>query len=375
MLFDGTAANTYAGLTTVDAGSTLVLRHTTSYGAVSNVLVGGTLRLGNSEQIAASADVQVYSGALFDFGPFVQDINTLRGQGSVTFGANGHLNIGAAGGTSEFDGLMSGSGFIGGYTVNKLGIGTFAMMANNTYLNGTSVSAGKLFINGNQPQSPVNVSALATLGGVGTVGPITVNGIITPGSGNGNSSGILNSGNVTFSSTGKFTVGPDGTNAGTGYSQLNVTGTVSLASASLQVVAGAVGAVNSRYTIINNDASDPEVGSFNGLPEGAMVTANNGAKFTISYLGGSGNDVVLTQISLPPPPNATGIVQLNGGSIQLDGSGITNLAYTVWATTNLTTTNWVAIGTVTAPANTNVFQFTDPNATNFGLRFYRFSWP
>ena len=375
VFFEGTAANTYAGLTTVDWGSTLVLRHTTSYGAVSNVLVGETLRLGNSEQIAASADVLVISGALFDFGPFVQDVNTLRGQGSVTFGANSHLNIGAAGGTSKFDGLMSGSGSIGGYTVNKLGTGTFTMTANNTYLNGTSVSAGKLFINGNQPQSPVNVSAQATLGGVGTAGPITASGIITPGSGIGNSSGILNSGNVTFGSTGEFTVALNGTNTGTSYSQLNVTGTVSLASAGLQVMAGGVGAVNSRYTIINNDAADSEIGIFNGLPEGATVTANNGTQYAISYQGGTGNDVVLTQISLPTPPQLDGIQPLAGGSVQLDGLGLTNLSYTVWANTNLTTTNWISIGTAATPANTNAFQFTDQNATNFPQRFYRFSWP
>jgi len=41
------------------------------------------------------------------------------------------------------------------------------------------------------------------------------------------------------------------------------------------------------------------VGTFDGLPEGARFTSG-GQTFAISYLGGSGNDVVLT--ALPPSP-------------------------------------------------------------------------
>jgi autotransporter-associated beta strand protein len=370
--FEGSAANTYSGLTTMDAGNTLLLNKSISANAVKgNLVVNGTVRLGNSEQIAPTADVLVNGGGLFDFGPFYQDLNTLRGTGSVTFGVGGYLAIGASGGSSEFDGLISGTGYPGGYTVGKFGPGTFTMTGNNTYQNGSYVYGGKLIINGSQPQSPVYVGSGATLGGSGTVGTIAADGIVSP----GHSPGILNSSNVTFSSAGSLAVTLNGTNAGTGYSQLNVTGTVSLASALLQVSAGTVGAVNSHYTILNNDSSDPITGIFNGLPEGSQLVANNGANFIISYQCGSGNDVVLTQTSLPPPPKATGIVQLTGGSIQLNGSGITNLAYTVWANTNLATTNWISIGAAVAPASNNTFQFIDLNATNFNRRFYRFSWP
>jgi hypothetical protein len=48
------------------------------------------------------------------------------------------------------------------------------------------------------------------------------------------------------------------------------------------------------FEIINNDDSHPVVGRFTGLAEGARVVAG-GKVFSISYDGGDGNDVVLTE--------------------------------------------------------------------------------
>lgn len=50
------------------------------------------------------------------------------------------------------------------------------------------------------------------------------------------------------------------------------------------------------------------------------------------------------------------------------------MVYTLWANPNLKTTNWLNIGTATANGS-GLLQFTDQNATNFPMRFYRFSWP
>src|SRR5262249_621435 len=153
----------------------------------------------------------------------------------------------------------------------------------------------------------------------------------------------LSSSSANFSGTGNLTVALNGPNAGSDYSQLNVTGAVSLASANLKVVQGAAGAVNSHYTILNNYLADAVSGTFAGLAEGATVVANSGAQFTISYHGGSGNDVVLTQTTLPSQPKFTGGQKLPGGAFQVNGTGITNLTYTVQASTNLTVSNWVTI--------------------------------
>ena len=47
-----------------------------------------------------------------------------------------------------------------------------------------------------------------------------------------------------------------------------------------------------EFTIIKS--TDPIEGNFDGLPEGASLTIGN-TPFTISYHGGDGDDVVLTQ--------------------------------------------------------------------------------
>lgn len=69
--------------------------------------------------------------------------------------------------------------------------------------------------------------------------------------------------------------------------------------------------VGDVFTIIDNDLSDPVLGTVAGLPEGALFTAN-GATFRISYVGGTGNDVTATVVSSPAVPlfDAIGLVLL-----------------------------------------------------------------
>ncbi|MDR3378239.1 MAG: autotransporter-associated beta strand repeat-containing protein [Verrucomicrobiae bacterium] len=327
--FEGAAANAYAGQTWVDNGSTLVLNKSILYNTVSNVVVVGTLRLGNNEQIAPGADVLTYLGSLFDFGPFYQDINTLRGEGNVTFGAGGYLAIGASGGTSQYDGPMSGPGFSGGYTVGKYGSGTFTMTANNTYQNGSYAYGGELIIDGNQPQSPVYVNSGATLGGVGTVGTILAYGSVNPGYDNGLNFGTLSSSNVTFSSSGNFTVQINGPTPGSDYEQLNVAGTNTLANATLGLNLAFTSpvAVGQQFTIINNDGTDPISGIFLGYPEGTTFV-QNGYAVKISYVGGTGNDVVLTLATIPGAVSGS-TVTAGDGSHAIDPNGCNNLSLAI----------------------------------------------
>jgi autotransporter-associated beta strand protein len=298
LTFEGSTANTYAGLTTVSSG-TLVLNKSASDGAIpGNLDIFGTVRLAQDNQTVNSADVLVNGGGLFDFSTFYTYLNTLHGAGTVNFGVNGFLVIGGNNGTSEFDGSFTGIGFASGYTVGKNGSGTFTIGGNSTYTAGiTHVFGGKVVINGSQPQIPVTVDAGATLGGSGTVGTLTANGIISP----GNSPGILTSSNVTFTATGNFTVELTGPNPGVGgYDQLNVRGTVSLATATLTVIPAFTtpASIGQQFIIINNDLSDAITGTFNGMANGSLFTAG-GYKFRINYAGGTGNDVVLTLWGVP----------------------------------------------------------------------------
>jgi autotransporter-associated beta strand protein len=311
LTFSGSTANTYAGLTTVSSG-TLVLNKSVSVEAIPhNLDIFGTVRLAANHQIADSADVLVESTGLLDIGSSIGTFDTLRGNGSVTFGTGGYLNIGYDDGTSTFNGVMSGIGFVGGYTVGKYGMGAFTMNGNNTYQNGSYLFAGALIVNGNQPQSPVFTHPDTILGGSGVVGNINSSGSVSPGT----SPGILTSSNLTFTSSGHFVVEMTGPTPGTDYDQLNVRGTNNLANAVLNINLAFTKpvAVGQQFTIINNDGTDPITGIFLGYPEGASFL-QNGYAVAISYIGGTGNDVVLTLTALPGAVAGSTVTSGNGNT-------------------------------------------------------------
>ena len=203
---------------------------------------------------------------MFDFGSQYESINTLRGTGNVNFGVLGYLEIGGNNGTSEFDGLMSGTGFTGGFTVGKYGTGTFTLTANNTYANGNDVFGGKLVINGFQPQNPVlSMSTGTTLPAPAPSAPYRPMASFRPATVPASSVPAIN-----FTANGGLIAELTGPNPGAGgYDQLNVTGTVSLANATLTVqfprFTNPV-PLGQQFVIVNNDgAGRHHSGTFAGL--------------------------------------------------------------------------------------------------------------
>ncbi len=81
--------------------------------------------------------------------------------------------------------------------------------------------------------------------------------------------------------------------------------------------------------------------------------------------------MVLTQIGLPTPPQIGAINPLPNGQIQLSGTGLPGSSYTVEANNDLNTTNWIGLGVIAASQNGALF-FTDIDAPNHSMRFYRF---
>jgi hypothetical protein len=66
------------------------------------------------------------------------------------------------------------------------------------------------------------------------------------------------------------------------------------------------------FTIIDNQGSGAVTGTFQGLAQGAQFTVD-GVTFSITYTGGTGNDVVLTALtsgSAPATPNTGFMLQL-----------------------------------------------------------------
>ncbi|MFO0803525.1 MAG: autotransporter-associated beta strand repeat-containing protein [Gemmataceae bacterium] len=254
---------------------------------------------------------------LFLIDETIAALNTAAGIGVVEATGSGTSTLTVGGGNTSgtFGGILR-NGSNGVLQLVKTGTGTQTLTGNNTYTGTTTVSGGTLLVNGTiangSAATDVTTSGSGVIGGFGTIQGVTVvtsGGSLLPG--DTNTVGTLNTGNVTFNSGSFFGVKLTGFVVG---DSLNVTGTVNLGGATLFAIDSL--AALGTFTIINNDGTDPIVGTFAGLPEGATFHGDNGKPFLITYRGGDGNDVVLTPETLPTRLLATG--PGNGGGVLLN---------------------------------------------------------
>src|SRR5262249_38174035 len=97
--------------------------------------------------------------------------------------------------------------------------------------------------------------------------------------------------------SGQLAIGIGGTNAGSDYDQLAITRDVTPDGArDASFINSFVSSFGQSFTIIDNQGSNPVSGTFAGLAEGSYFYVG-GRQFRISYAGGDGNDVVLTDTS------------------------------------------------------------------------------
>lgn len=100
-----------------------------------------------------------------------------------------------------------------------------------------------------------------------------------------------------------------GTEPGTGYDQIKVTGTVKIGNdVLLELTADSI--PHFEFVIIDNDDTDPVDGRFSGLPNNGDTISSSGNLFRINYNGGDGNDISLTMNDPVPvisacPPDTT----------------------------------------------------------------------
>jgi Ca2+-binding RTX toxin-like protein len=268
-------------------GSTTIGSTGLSAGTGTVELDGGTFALGSSNQINNSTKLNV-NGATFAIGTFSETVATVTlTSGSIT-GSTGVLTSTSTIQTKS--GTISASlGGTNGLTQSTAG--TTTLSGTSAYTGTTTISGGTLLVDGSIT-SAVNVSAAGTLGGSGSVGAVNNAGVVSP----GDSPGILTI-NGGYTQTGSLTDEIQGVTPGQ-FDQLAVNGTVVLSGALNPSLLNAfLPAKGSSFTLINNDGSDSVTGSFTGLPQGAEF--NVGPRFfTISYVGGTGNDVVISAIGL-----------------------------------------------------------------------------
>lgn len=289
-------ANTYGGATLVNAG-TIFVRHPAALGSSAT----GTT-FANGAGLGVQSGPYTLSEPLTFQGPgnYVNAYSNIELAGAISFA--GTLTY-TAYGPGSISGPVTSSG-----TLSKNGVDTLSTSGNwPAFTGAVNVVAGGFAPTGTFPAA-VNLFAPASLYGYGTTGPLTITG------------GTFAPGIATFqyfrpaglaSSGGQHNLTLAPGTSGTDYDQIQVTGPVSLGGTTLVVTSAGALPIGGQYSIIDNDGADAVVGTYTGLPEGAQFTmfANT---FQITYVGSSGNDVVLTVVDPNPPPPAAPATPIPG---------------------------------------------------------------
>jgi autotransporter-associated beta strand protein len=193
-------------------------------------------------------------------------------------------------------------------TVIKTGAGTQVLGGSMNNTGTMNVNGGTLLFNGTQTAGLGNftVNAGGTLGGTGTILLASTASLIVSNGGTlspGNSPGLLTlSGGLgmTLASNSNYNVELNGLAIGSQYDSTLVSGSgfINVSNSVLDVSLGYTPNVGDKFDIITNMTGNAVLGTFAGLNEGGIIDAG-GTDLQISYLGGTGYDVVLTVVPEP----------------------------------------------------------------------------
>jgi autotransporter-associated beta strand protein len=179
----------------------------------------GTVALGNSAGFLRFYGSTGNANTTFDLGTGTATLNNRNGVtitlGALTGGSGTFVSgagasdapstyiIGGKNLSTTFAGTIQNASSLRTTAITKVGNGSLTLTGNNPYSGGTTVSAGKLVVNGNQSSATgaITVAATGTLGGTGTIGgPATISGTLAP----GNSIGTLTFNQNLTLATGSF---------------------------------------------------------------------------------------------------------------------------------------------------------------------------
>jgi autotransporter-associated beta strand protein len=335
----GMDANTYTGTTTV-TGGVLFLNKPANTTAIAGPLVidpadpslGAKVQLGADNQLDPMVAVTINGTGILKEGNYNLEAGSMTGFHTVVTAPSAQnvisgdpptLTVGFNDLSTTFDGVIGGPG-----TVVKVGTGTWTLTGVNTYTGGTIINAGTLLVNSPGSIGAVTVNPGGTLGGTGTTGPVTLSpGVnVSPG---GSMPGILHVPSIAFPVGSSFVVRLNGPTAGTGYDQLQVTGTVDLGGATLNASLSPtfLPALGSAFTIISS--TDTLSGTFAGHPDGDTFLLG-GTVFQIHYVNAAGNHAVVlsaiayataTALTSSPSPSVYGQTVTFTASVQTVSAG------------------------------------------------------
>ena len=345
-----TATNSYAGGTTIDAGTLQIGNGGTNGSIVSAVTDNALLAFDRSDVITYAGTIsgtgalsQAGSGTLILTGTNSYAGGTTIGAGTLQIG-DGGISGSITGNVTDngalafnrsdditFGGTISGSG-----AVTKAGTGTTILTDTNSYAGTTSVVAGTLLVNGDQSAATgaTNVASGATLGGTGTIGgsvAVADGGVLTPGD---NGAGTLHiGGNLTLAAASQLNVqfGQAGVAGGALNDLVDVAGNLTL-DGTINVAitpAGSFGA--GLYRIANYGGTLTDNGlSVGALPSGfdaavqtSVVHQVNLIASAITPPGGGGGSGGLSFWDGAAGPKANNVI--NGGDgVWQNGTGNDN---------------------------------------------------
>ncbi len=141
----------------------------------------------------------------------------------------------------------------------------------------------------------ISTGSIDTAGGNLVVNPDGAANIFSPNA-SGTDINLGNTGTLSFGTGDQLALTINGTTADTQYTQLRLIGQIDLNGVALSLSGTYTPGGLDSFTLIDNDGTDAVTGSFSGLAEGELVNVD-GVNKRITYVGGTGNDVVLVSAS------------------------------------------------------------------------------
>ena len=272
--------------------------------------------LANDVTVAGSAMSQMLAGAGTDNG--IHLTNSGSG-GSRTFTVN-DVTTSAAADLTVSASLLNTFGSLNPANLVKAGLGTMVLSGSNGYTGTTTVSAGRLTVNGSLGGGGVSVAAGAVLSGSGTIGgTVTVGGTLSP----GNSPGLLTVSSLVLTSTATTLMEIDGLTRGSLYDGINLTTSGGLTyGGALSIAFGLGSAVPDQTTF--------DLFNFTGSPTGDFASVSSTGLYTGSWSQvSSGTWSLVSGAQTLTFSTATGdiIVVPEPGALVLAGVGVAAAAY------------------------------------------------
>lgn len=296
-------------VTGTEGGSASVAINVTTSGSVTTAANGGTLTLtANSMNFDPTSTISAQSGSSVTLR---QRTNSV----AIDLGAATDPNGGPLGLTDvELDRVTAGTLNFGDANSGPVTVSAAITRPAATTLNLTSGSAINL-----------NASALDSGGGNVKLSPGSSSAVDPAASLTDVNMGTTTPGTLSFVSGADLSIAINGLTVDSGYRQLNVIGKIDLTGVDLKLTGSHNPSEGDQFIIVNNDGSEAINGAFNGLPEGAIIPAffNSGyGPAKITYVGGDGNDVVLTVVA------ATISVAVSPSSVMEDSGSTLDYTFT-----------------------------------------------